>query len=134
MIRKHPKLGAVAVLAVAAASLAATDPQTIWSGVYTAAQARRGERTAAQFCVACHSSTEWSRPEFLRAWNSKTVEDLFEKIKETMPKSDPGSLEPQEYADVIAYMLKINGAPAGETELSTDEEALEAVKIVTPRP
>jgi hypothetical protein len=46
-----------------------------------------------------------------------------------MPKEQPGTLEPEQYADVIAYLLKINGAPAGKKELPPDEKALKWIRI-----
>jgi hypothetical protein len=51
-----------------------------------------------------------------------------------MPKNDPATLTPEESAQVIAYLLKINGVPSGETELSADAAALKKIRIEMPSP
>jgi hypothetical protein len=48
-----------------------------------------------------------------------------------MPKIDPGSLQPNEYAQVLAYMLKLNGLPAGQKELPADVAVLKSIRIDT---
>jgi len=52
------------------------------------------------------------------------VGSLFEHVSTKMPQNRPGSLSDQEYADVVAYLLQINGRPAGERELPPDQELL----------
>jgi len=54
---------------------------------------------------------------------------LFEFVQERMPKNEPGSLTPQEYADVVAYLLRMNRMPAGSDELSTDVATLKRIRI-----
>ena len=49
-----------------------------------------------------------------------------------MPKSDPGSLTPAEYAQAIAYLLKINDVPAGDHELPPDGEVLKKIRVEWP--
>jgi hypothetical protein len=51
-----------------------------------------------------------------------------------MPKNDPASLTPGEYAQVVAYLLKINDVPAGESELPADSDALKKIRIEMGRP
>jgi mono/diheme cytochrome c family protein len=109
----------------------------IWSGVYTDAQAKRGEGMANKSCVSCHGSELMGGEagptlvglEFLGNWNSLSLGDLFDRIHATMPADAPGSLSPQDTADVIAYVLKLNKYPAGEKELPNDMSALGQVKI-----
>jgi mono/diheme cytochrome c family protein len=81
---------------------------------YTAAQAARGEKVFAAQCVTCHARKDLSNPDFKLKWNGRTVFDLFERLQSTMPESDPGSLSDAEYADVVAYLMKLNGMPAGK--------------------
>ena len=50
-----------------------------------------------------------------------------------MPKQDPASLSPQEYAQLVAYLLKINDAPAGQAELGSDLERLKKITIEMPK-
>ena len=51
-----------------------------------------------------------------------------------MPKSDPASLSPQEYSQLVAYILKINNVPPGKTDLPTDAGKLKSIKIAMPAP
>ena len=69
---------------------------------------------------------------FTDAWRRRTARDLYREIRRTMPDDRPGSLAPQLYADVIAYMLELNGYPAGPTELPPDEEALRSLSLAPP--
>ena len=84
------------------------------AGFYTAVQAARGEKVFAAQCVTCHARKDMSSPDFQLKWNGRTVHDLFERLQSTMPESDPGSLLVEEYADVVAYLMKLNGMPAGK--------------------
>ncbi len=102
---------------------------TTRSGVYTAAQANRGEQTYMASCVSCHPPATYKGAVFLN-WHGRTVSELFEFLTEQMPKSEPGSLAPKEYAQVIAYLLKLNGMPAGRTELPSDAAALQRITIL----
>jgi S-disulfanyl-L-cysteine oxidoreductase SoxD len=65
----------------------------------------------------------------MNPWVGLPLVDLFTYLRESMPKSDPGSLSAQEYADVVAYMLRINGLPAGETPLPGDTTVLRKIRI-----
>jgi mono/diheme cytochrome c family protein len=109
----------------------------IWSGVYTEAQAKRGEGVANKACVSCHGAELMGGEagptlvglEFLGNWNSLTLGDFFDRIHATMPADAPGSLSLQDTSDLISYVLKLNKYPAGEKELPTDMSALGQVKI-----
>ena len=109
------------------------DPTTTASGVYTAAQAARGEETYMNMCVGCHAAGTYSTPAFREKWDRHPVSELYTLISETMPKQDPASLSPQEYAQLVAYLLKINDAPAGQTELGSDLERLKKITIEMPK-
>jgi mono/diheme cytochrome c family protein len=126
--------------AVATAGTQAAAPAAgsgIWAGVYTDAQAKRGEGIANKQCVSCHGAELMGGEagptlvglEFLGNWNSLTLGDLFDRIHTTMPADAPGSLSLQDTGDVIAYVLKLNKYPAGEKDLPTDMPALGQVKI-----
>ena len=106
---------------------------TIWEGVYTTEQARRGQQIALSICFECHSVSEWRGPGFLRLWTGRRVGDLYERICRTMPQNDPGRLLPGECADVIAYMFGLQGVPTGDgqRELPSDIEVLDTV-FITP--
>ena len=48
-----------------------------------------------------------------------------------MPKNDPGSLAPEDVADVMAYLLKMNQMPVGSAELPADADSLKKFRIET---
>ena len=102
------------------------------TGVYTAAQATRGEETYMAICVSCHPRGTYTTPVFKTTWTGRPLSELFDLVKEKMPKNDPGSLTPGEYAQAIAYLLKINDVPDGEDELPPDSEALKKIRIEMP--
>lgn len=97
-------------------------------GVYTADQASRGKDLYEKVCAACHEPTRFSGKEFTSVWTGKPLTTLYEAVQ-TMPMDNPGSLKPQEYADIIAHFLKTNGYPAGQKELAGSAEAMKAVKL-----
>lgn len=110
----------------------APKPMTTSSGIFTAAQAARGEQTYMNNCVSCHPPGTYTAPAFKAKWNGVALSDLFGLISNTMPKMEPASLTQEEYADVLAYLLKINGAPAGKTQLPADDRALKKIRIAMP--
>ena len=137
----------VFAILVCAGVLSACDPapppilKGIWEGIYTDAQAKRGENVYAEHCVQCHAedlsgdtpynpSPTLAGKSFQLRWENKTMSDLFALARVQMPKDKPASLKPKEYADVLAFLLKANEFPSGETDLPGDARALTQVKIV----
>jgi len=124
------------------AATAASAGRTVWSGVYTAAQAERGAAVYAQDCANCHGmglegadmSPALAGAAFMANWNDLTLGDLFERIRISMPANRPGTLSRRDNADVIAHLLRENQFPAGTTELPTETPALRALKFVTVKP
>ena len=116
--------------AVPAGGAAAQSGGTVADGVFTADQASRGEQTFRDVCSACHDTVEFSGGRFRFTWVGLTAGDLFDTISTLMPEGDPGSLSPARYAAVVAYLLDLNGYPAGETPLPTSLAALQALEIV----
>lgn len=101
--------------------------------VYSSAQAARGEKAWPATCGRCHALTQLSGSAFDAGWNRRKVSQLFERVRTTMPLDDPGSLPDQDYIDIVAYVLKVNGMPAGTTELAPDPAALRKIRIDVPR-
>lgn len=66
-------------------------------------------------------------------WRGKQLSDLFTFVRTQMPKNDPGSLSPEDAADVVAYLLQMNAMPPGRTELSPDADSLKKFRIQTRR-
>ena len=102
-------------------------------GVYTAAQSRAvGEELYMGLCVSCHPIGRCtSGPAFTVRWGGRQLSELYDAIKDKMPKNDPGTLTPEESAQVIAYMLKLNDVAAGKTALEADAEKLKGIRIET---
>jgi ankyrin repeat protein len=113
----------------------------IWNGVYTDAQAARGQAAYRQSCAHCHSEDllgERSAPAlvgqpFSVRWANLPVAEMLQVIRRTMPQEAPDTLGTEMYVDIISYMLKVNGAPTGASELPSDMSKLEHI-VVTNRP
>jgi mono/diheme cytochrome c family protein len=126
----------LAGLACAAALLAQTS-RSVWDGVYTGEQAKRGLAVYGKECASCHGSDltggEAAPPltgaGFLSNWTGQTVGDLFERTRQSMPQNDPGKLSRAQNADVLAYLLASNGFPEGKAELDKQTEALKQIRI-----
>jgi mono/diheme cytochrome c family protein len=124
----------------AAAGVAASQQprRTTSDGVFTRAQAERGEALYRDQCASCHGARRagagaappLAGPAFFGTWAEVPVADLFERIRLSMPQDKPGTLGRQQTADIVAYMLSFNKAPAGQTELPGELEALKLVRIV----
>ena len=104
----------------------AQQQRTAADGVYTAAQAARGETISDMKCVACHGvmlGGDIAPPlvgqDFLTVWQKPPLADLFDKILNTMPADALGTLTRPESADLVAYVLKGNGFPAGTKSSSS---------------
>ena len=130
-------LAATALLPLLAAHPAAAqtsdgEPLTTLDGVYTTEQAQRGAEVIEQVCRECHEDEEFVGA-FIRSWAGASVAALYDDIYSLMPEDQPGSLPPQQYADVIAYILQLNGLPPGDVELATARDVLERVIIESRR-
>jgi hypothetical protein len=104
------------------------------SGVYTAAQAREGEAIFQQHCSRCHSSQEYRSERFRAKWTSQTLAELYAFVSRAMPFDQPGSLQPVQYAELLAFMLEVNGFRPGGSALSWDQKDLAGITLDLPRP
>ena len=121
--------GMTLMLAVARGADAQT---TTRSGVYSAAQADRGADVYAGMCRSCHTAASHTGVTFAKWWKGRTLAELFAYVSERMPKNDPASLTPEQYADVVAYLLRLNAMPPGSAEMVPDSTALAAIRIDVP--
>jgi mono/diheme cytochrome c family protein len=114
---------------------------SIWDGVFTDEQVKRGTAAYQRDCANCHGpgleGGDMTPPlvggGFTSNWNDLTVGDLFERIRLTMPLDSPGKLSRQQNVDVIAFILKTNAWPSGATELPPEVGALKQIKIQATR-
>jgi len=127
----------VVLLAALGGLVFAQEKRSVWDGVYTAEQAKRGQARYNQQCSSCHGDTlaggESAPPlaggEFLSTWNGLTAGELFDRTRTTMPQSRPGSLSREANAEILAYILSVNQFPAGKVELPQSSEALREIQI-----
>lgn len=127
----------IALLSLWAAGLAAQGERSVKDGVFTEEQAKRGEQVYAETCANCHGehlegadmSPALTGSTFSSNWNTLTVGDYYDRVRTTMPMDRPGTISPQQIADVIAFILKSNQYVAGKTELPNLVVPLKTIKI-----
>jgi mono/diheme cytochrome c family protein len=108
--------------------------QTVWDGVYSADQSKRGQTAYTQYCLGCHKADlmgiegAMKGDAFMERRREDNLETLFLDMKATMPRGNPGGLPDQTYADLIAYFLQNNDMPAGSSELKPN--LLENIQLV----
>jgi S-disulfanyl-L-cysteine oxidoreductase SoxD len=119
---------------------AGSQVRSVWDAVYTLDQAKRGALKSG-LCVECHGdgfigglAPELADAAFATSWNGRTVGDLFDLIRLTMPDNDPGSLSREVYADLVAYILAVNKFPSGQTEIPIEIEPLKLIRIEASKP
>ena len=129
----HKLLVIVALLAPQAAGAQSAKP-----ALFTDAQAQAGAAVYSQACAACHgqqlegvAAPALKGPAFGEMANAQslTADALLDVIANTMPQSDPGSLKPDDYNAVTAYILQQNGYPAGTAALAKDAPGLKDAKV-----
>lgn len=150
-----PWVAGLLTLGAAFYSLAETQaPASVWAGVYTTQQAKRGEALYKQECAACHGDALEGNGQTERAqrlervlpplsgdgfkgnWNGRPLSDLLDKIKKTMPRDEPGKISLNQNADILAFLLQFNQFPPGKAELPPDPSLLEDTlfEAVKPKP
>jgi mono/diheme cytochrome c family protein len=101
--------------------------KSVWGGLYTDEEASRGQAIFQQYCVSCHGTNleggagmgapQLSGDKFVENWREDTVEDLFLKIRNTMPRrgfqGSEKSLSDREALDLVAFIFQKNGFPKG---------------------
>lgn len=109
-------------------------------GVFTEEQVEIGSRLYTNHCAACHGGdlrgTEGGNAligdRFKSKWKEKTLGELFELTKTTMPKSNPHSLDDASYSSLLAFILRANEFPSGVIALSSKAEELQNILMGTP--
>jgi len=112
--------------------------KTVWDGVYTEAQGKRGQAVYMEQCAACHGDTPVGSgmapslmgDDFLADFGNQTIDRLAQRISQTMPANEPGKLSPKEVADVVSYLGSANSWPAGMAELPVDPAAQGQIRII----
>src|SRR5579862_1884250 len=120
--------GAMAVFAIAVVS----GHEPARTGPYTSEQVNAGRATYQAKCATCHlpdlkgsnEAPPLAGGNFANTWSSRAVSDLFDRIRNTMPANNPGSLGEPEAVTIVAYILQMNGAPAGNQALTAGTPVL----------
>jgi mono/diheme cytochrome c family protein len=140
MTRRRLAIALALPVATFAPRFAQTTP-SVWTGVYTTAQATRGTDLYQRVCSECHGEDLEGREKspalaggsFTERWDGATLKKLFERMQE-MPPDNPGArLQPNQYADILAFLLSANDVPAGTQPLVSDKDVLATIKY-TSRP
>jgi mono/diheme cytochrome c family protein len=135
------RLGIASLLFVQTLILVSAQGKTTLDGVYTAAQAARGQKIYADSCTGCHGddlsgggqAPALAGKDFNADWSDLAMSDLFDRTNGTMPADKPSTLTSAQAADVIAFLLQKGNFPPGQTELPADSAALKAMKFVAPK-
>ena len=131
-------LCALTLFAVAVVTSPALHGQarTARDGVYSGAQATRGQAIFKDKCAACHGEMleglvgpPLAGDEFLKAWANQPLSELVSKIEKTMPQTEPGTLTRAQAIDLVAHILQTGKFPAGQAALPEGEDALKQVTL-----
>jgi mono/diheme cytochrome c family protein len=123
---------------LAAGARGAQASRSVWDGVYTDEQAKRGAAVYFERCVHCHGPTlaggtdgagALTGPTFNGNWNGVALDLMLERVRSTMPVDKPASLSRQQTADVLAYVFSVNRFPAGKAELPRQAEMLNLIQF-----
>jgi cytochrome c553 len=140
-------LFAALCMMIAAGLSAAQDSATsvtksVWDGVYTADQAKRGQTSYQAGCSSCHGETLKGAGEvpplegmaFISNWSGLPLADLYERIRRTMPQDNPARIPRQQKIEILAYILSVNKFPTGNTDLPRQPELLKLIRIEANKP
>ena len=109
-------------------------PRTVRDGVFSAAQVERGREHFETICMNCHEIAEFTGVgAYLEEVEGKPLWETFEFVWAEMPEDEPASLEPEDYAAILAYIFSVYGLPTGSSDLPIDRQSLEAITITAPR-
>jgi mono/diheme cytochrome c family protein len=114
---------------------------SVWDSVFTLAQAGRGESTFRVTCASCHGDSlagindapPLTGATFHKTWDGNALSSLFNRIANDMPSDNPGTMTKPQVAELIAFVLRYNGYPAGKVDLAAAPESLLDIKIL-PKP
>ncbi len=116
--------------------------RSVWDGVYTAEQAKRGQGEYSAECSACHgamldgmdAAPALTGGAFKARWDGVNLGDMADRIRASMPLNNPGTLSRRQAVDVLAYVLSVNGIPPGSTELPGESARLKQILFQAARP
>lgn len=137
-MKQSALLMAVVAFSVSSFFVRAQGHASTRDGVYTDAQAERGQASYKTTCAPCHGETlegtgAQNPPlvgqDFTTNWNGQPLGELVDRIQTSMPADKPGTLSRAATADIVAYILKANKLPAGKKDLPSDADALKQIQF-----
>lgn len=104
---------------------------------YTFVQSQNGERVYGTYCASCHGvdlrgpQAPLIGPAFLSLGHDRgmTMGTFFDFLVRDTPANSMASLPNRDYVEIMAYILRKNGYPAGTTPLRFEQAMLERTKI-----
>jgi S-disulfanyl-L-cysteine oxidoreductase SoxD len=136
-------VGMVAICAAVSLVRGQEATRSVWDGVYTDEQAKRGEPKYRESCADCHGddlegdaeAPALSGAMFQTNWEGLPLGSLYQRIRRDMPLNKyVGTLSPSVNADILAYILKVNRFPQGGAELSHAAEILNQIRFESVKP
>ena len=132
----------VSLLGACSSSHADDAQPSVQDGVFTAEQAQRGDLLYRSECASCHAADMRGGPAargltgvtFQYRWKEKTLGELFDAMRDTMPPGMQGTLDEQAYLDLLAAILRRNDFPTGGKELEADRQLLGITLVRWRRP
>jgi cytochrome c len=130
-------LSMAACVLVAATAMSAQTTKSVWDGVYTEAQAKRGEAIYFERCIRCHGETMMGGTDgagaligekFNGNWNGVALDQMIDRVRASMPLDKPMTLSRQQTVDVMTFVFSANKIPAGKTELPRQAEMLTLIQ------
>ena len=128
---------AIVFLLAAPVATGAQAARTLQDGVFTDAQANRGQALYTQRCAGCHAADltggaqapPLDGPVFRFKWRQEPLSALFIKIRYTMPPNAPDTapLTPEQGADLVAHILKTNRFPSGKADFAAADAATSTI-------
>jgi glucose dehydrogenase/mono/diheme cytochrome c family protein len=128
--------GLVALVLIALGGLAASPVRADGSGYFTAAQVASGRFDYSQRCSVCHGASlkgggapALAGTTFVAQWNGKSLAEFYKYVHDQMPLGQAGTLDGQQYADIVAYVLAQNGIAPGDIRMTPDSPMQRALAL-----
>ena len=117
------------LLCLAAAQAQSQAPAgTVLDGVYSEAQAMRGQAVYKAVCSGCHgnalegmSAPALTGNRFIERWREGRLDGIYNFIRQRMPLGRAPNAKPipdSDYLDIVTYILKANDYRTGPNELT----------------
>ena len=135
-------IAAASLFGLSFVSSATAQGVNVWDGVYTKAQAEKGEQLYQERCSSCHGvqmqgieeAPTLKQGAFVYNWDGMPVSVLFQRLRETMPLDDPKGTPRKVKADILAYIMSQNNFPVGKTPLPYQNSRLKRIKWNAQKP